>query len=129
MVLQHLQQQPGDAQQRDQLRRLRSVRERIQVELGLFLLFFHFCKKIGGHKFFLWGQYLCFVLLVLSPLGFEARCATLFMLCRRIHVTHSLRFTSGATPADLLVASIAAEPFRAPPMPARRHVEYIRPYN
>ena len=37
--------------------------------------------------------------------------AALFMLDRGIHVTRSLRFTSGATPANLLVASMAAEPF------------------
>ena len=36
--------------------------------------------------------------------------AVLFMLSRGIHVTHSLRFTSGATPADLLATSIAAKP-------------------
>ena len=32
----------------------------------------------------------------------------LFALCRAVHVTHSLRFTSGMTPADLLTASMAA---------------------
>ena len=36
--------------------------------------------------------------------------AALFKLGRGIHVTCSLRFTSGVTPADLLVASKAAEP-------------------
>ena len=36
--------------------------------------------------------------------------AALFILGGGIHVTHSLRFTSGATPADLLVASMVAEP-------------------
>ena len=35
--------------------------------------------------------------------------AALFELCRGIHVTHSLRFTSGVTSADLLAASMAAE--------------------
>ena len=34
----------------------------------------------------------------------------LFMLGRGIHVTHSLRFTSGVTPANLLVTSMAAKP-------------------
>ena len=37
--------------------------------------------------------------------------AALFALGRGIRVTCSLRFTSGATPANLLVASMAAEPF------------------
>ena len=36
--------------------------------------------------------------------------AALFVLCRGVHITHSLRFISGVTPADLLVASMAAEP-------------------
>ena len=33
------------------------------------------------------------------------------MLGGGIHVTGSLRFTSGVTPADLLAASMATEPF------------------
>ena len=37
--------------------------------------------------------------------------AALFVFTGGIPVTHSLRFTSGATPADHLVASIAAKPF------------------
>ena len=37
--------------------------------------------------------------------------AALFMLGGGIHVSHSLRFTSGVTPADLSVASMAAKPF------------------
>ena len=46
-----------------------------------------------------------------SPLGFKARVGSaLFELSGGVHVTHSLRFTSGVTPADLLVASMAAEP-------------------
>ena len=36
--------------------------------------------------------------------------AALFKFGRGICVTHSLRFTSGVTPVDLLVASKAAEP-------------------
>ena len=35
--------------------------------------------------------------------------AALFKLCGGVHVTHSLRFTSGATPADLFAASMAAK--------------------
>ena len=38
----------------------------------------------------------------MSPLGFK--------LHRGVRVTHSLRFTSGVTPADLLVANMAAKP-------------------
>ena len=34
-----------------------------------------------------------------------------FMYTWSIHVTHSLRFISGVTPADLFAASMAAEPF------------------
>ena len=38
----------------------------------------------------------------MSPLGFKARVGSaLFTLGGGVHVTHSLRFTSGATPADL----------------------------
>ena len=40
-----------------------------------------------------------------SPLGFKA----LFTLGKGIHDIRSLRFTSGVTPADLLVASMAAD--------------------
>ena len=36
--------------------------------------------------------------------------AVLLVLSRGIHVTHSLRLTSGATPADLLATSMAAKP-------------------
>ena len=46
-----------------------------------------------------------------SPLGFKTRVGSaLFELGRGICVTHSLRFTSDVTPADLLVASMAAKP-------------------
>ena len=67
-----------------------------------------------------------FWLLVMSPLGFEARVGSalfelsrsicvmlhipLFELGRGVCVTCSLRFTSGVIPADLLAASMAAEP-------------------
>ena len=44
-----------------------------------------------------------------SPLGFTARVGSLYMLGRGIHFTWSLRFTAGVTPADLLVASMAAK--------------------
>ena len=55
---------------------------------------------------FLWGhRYPCFGLLVTSALGFKARVDSLacFLAC-----TLFLRFTSGATPADLLTASMVA---------------------
>ena len=36
----------------------------------------------------------------------------IFALGRGIHVTHSLRFTSGATPANLLTASMTAKHYQ-----------------
>ena len=59
----------------------------------------------------LWAYwYPCFGLLVMSPLGFKARVGSaLLALGRGVCVTCSLRFTSGATPADLLAASMAAK--------------------
>ena len=70
--------------------------------------YFIFLKIFGGHMSFLWGHwYPCFGLLVTSALGFKARVDSLacFLACMLF-----LRFTSGATPADLLTASMAAEP-------------------
>ena len=61
----------------------------------------------GGHKSFLWGHwYPYFGLLVMSPLDLKSEWAALFTLHRGIHVTWFLRFSSGVTPADLLVASL-----------------------
>ena len=40
----------------------------------------------------------------------KPECTDLFALGRGVHDVHSLRFTSGATPTDLLVASMTAEP-------------------
>ena len=50
-----------------------------------------------------------------SPLGFKARVGSALFECSggvrdTLHITCSLRFTSGATPADFLAASMAAEP-------------------
>ena len=46
----------------------------------------------------------------MSSLGFKARVGSaLFTLDGGVHVTCSLRFTSGTTPADLMEASMAAE--------------------
>ena len=45
----------------------------------------------------------------MSPLGFKAR-AALFILGGGVGVTRSLKFTSGVTPADLLAASMTANP-------------------
>ena len=58
----------------------------------------------------LWGHwYPCFGFLVMSPLGFKVRVGSLIHTWwRHICDVHSLRFTSGATPADLLTASMAA---------------------
>ena len=60
---------------------------------------------------FLWGHcYPCYGLLVTSPLGFKARVlSVLFPLGRGVYLVRSLRFISGATPANLLAASMAAE--------------------
>ena len=58
----------------------------------------------GGCKSLLWGHwYPCFGLLVMSPQGFKSR-------GRGIGVTCSLRFISGVTPADHLMASMVAQP-------------------
>ena len=47
-----------------------------------------------------------------APLGFKARVGSaLFELCRGIHDIHSLRFTPGATPLPVYIASIAASHF------------------
>ena len=59
-----------------------------------------------------------FGLLVTSPLGFKARVGSaLFALGEGIRVAHYLRFTSGATPADLLAANMAAEPISSAEFP------------
>ena len=48
----------------------------------------------------------------MSPLGFKARAGSaLFELCRGIPDIRSLRFTSGATPLPVYIASIAAGRF------------------
>ena len=73
---------------------------------------FYFFKKFGRHKSFLWGNwYPCFGLLVMFPLGFKARVGSCIHACRGIYVTCSLRFTSTATAANLLVASMAVKQF------------------
>ena len=54
-----------------------------------------------------WGHwYPCFGFLVTSPLGFKTRVVLPYSL-----FVHSPRSTSGATPANLLTASIAADQF------------------
>ena len=69
----------------------------------------------GGHDVFLWGHwYPCFGLQVMSPLGFKAKWAALFTFGRGVHVTHSLRFTSGATPANLLAAQLISSGWAMP---------------
>ena len=62
----------------------------------------HYYLVFFKKKFGLWWH----ILWVSKP-----EWAALIILARGIHVTHSLRFTYGATPANLLVASIAAELF------------------
>ena len=51
---------------------------------------------------FLWDP--CFGLLVMSPIGYKARVGSLIRAWQRC-----MRFTSGVTPADLLLASMAAK--------------------
>ena len=71
-----------------------------------------FLKFFGGHISFLWDHwYPCFGLLVMFPLGFKARVGALFSLGKGMHDVHSLRFTCGVTPANLLVVSMAASHF------------------
>ena len=71
--------------------------------------YFYLFKISDGH-ILLWGHwYPCCRLLVMFSLDFKARVGSL--ICRDIHDVHSLRFTSGVTPANLLVSSMAAKPF------------------
>ena len=49
-----------------------------------------------------------FLLLVTSPLYFKARVGSLFELGGVVHDVQSLRFTSGATPTNLLTANLTA---------------------
>ena len=70
--------------------------------------FFFFKFFFGGHMSFLWAHwYPCFGLLVMSALHFKATVDSpaCFLACALF-----LRFTSGVTPADILMASMAAEP-------------------
>ena len=57
-----------------------------------------------------WGHcYPCFGLLVMSPLGFKAKVGSiLFAFCKGKCNVHSLISTPGATPTNLLTASITA---------------------
>ena len=71
--------------------------------LKIFVGFFFF----GEHKSLLWSHwYPCFGPLVMSALGLKARVDPLagFLACM------ILRFASGATPADCIEVSVAAEP-------------------
>ena len=71
-----------------------------------------FLNFFGGVQSFLWGHwYLCFGLLVTSALGFKAKGGSRCLCALSLEHNEILRFTSGATPADLLVASMAAESF------------------
>ena len=83
--------------------------------LSTYSFFFLFFKKVFGRTHVLfWGHwYPCFGFLVTSPLGLKARVGSaLFpIFCGGECNVHSPRFTSGATLADLLVASSAAGHF------------------
>ena len=56
----------------------------------------------------------------MSPPGFKARVAVLFRLGGGVCVRGSMRFASGVTIADLLAASMTAEPFSSM-LPVSRH--------
>ena len=76
----------------------------------------NFFYIFGGHQSFLWGHsYLYFGLLVMSGLDFKARMDHL--ACIHCHPcvmdSSDSRFTFGATPADLLMANMVAEPFQS----------------
>ena len=76
------------------------------------MLYFFLFKVFGGHTCpFLGHWYPCFGFLVTSPLGFKARVGSaLFAFCGGECIVYSPRSTSGATHADLLVASVTASP-------------------
>ena len=62
----------------------------------------------------------------MSPLGFKARVGSaLFELCRGVHDIHSLRFTSGATPLPVCIASIAAGRYPHMPVSVIQFVQII----
>ena len=68
-----------------------------------------FFKIFWGTQFLLWGHwYPCFGLLVTSALGFKARVDHPLLACFVDVHNGFLRFTSGVTPANLLMASMAA---------------------
>ena len=74
------------------------------------LVFFSFLKILEDIKSFLWGHWYPWSgLLVMFPLGFKARVGSL-SLVRCICVKCFLTLTSSATPSNLLMASILAEP-------------------
>ena len=68
-------------------------------------------KSFGGRKSFLWGHWhSCFGLLVMSLLGFKT--SGIPHLCALSPACNGfLRFTSSVTPANLLVARMAANAF------------------
>ena len=68
------------------------------------------------HKSFLWGHwYPCFGRLVTSALGFQSQWWISFTCACFVASVHNkfLRFTSGATPADVLVDNMAFIPFHS----------------
>ena len=70
---------------------------------------YFFIKKVYPFSWGHWYPFLNFwwhILWVSKPLW-----TALFALGGDIQVTHSIRFNSGATPADILVARMAAKPF------------------
>ena len=69
-----------------------------------------FLHKIFGGHMSIYGATDTSGLLVMSPLGFNARVSSLIYTWQRciLCIVHFLKFISGATPADLLTASMVA---------------------
>ena len=64
------------------------------------------------YKPFLWGHsYSYFGLLVTSNLGYRARVDPLTCVLQLLYAMDCSHLPSGATPADLLMASMATKPF------------------
>ena len=76
-----------------------------------FFLVFLFSSFTDTCPFFLGHWYAYFWFLVTSLLGFKARVGSVLFICGGQCNVHSLKSTSGATLANLLVASSAASHF------------------
>ena len=91
---------------------VRNCKLKIKTIVIVVLIFLK--KKYGGYQSFLWGpRYHCFCTCGDICPGFQSQGG--FPHLYASSPTHNgfLRFTSGATPADLLTASLVGEPFRS----------------